>query len=196
LTTGGSVKRKFVNDVKRGNKSIKIRSNTTRVDADVVPAFEYRIYTGSKNYDSSYVYHDGIKFFSDSGDLIVNYPRQHGENGNTKNTQTNHSYKKAVRLLKKINYELNEDGYIPSFLVECLAWNVPNSVFTQNYTYTNMIRGALYHIYHHTKNENAHLCDEWGEVSELLYLFRGHSKWTKKNAEDFSVKAWNYVGFD
>ena len=163
-----ALKRKFDNDVKRGNKSLKIRSNTVRVDADVVSAFEFRRYTNSKNYDLSYKYHDGIKFFSDSGDSVVNYPRQHGENGNNKNIETNRAYKKAVRILKKVNYELNEAGYIPSFLIECLAWNIPNSVFMHNYTYIDILRDALLHIYRHTKN--THMCDEWGKVSELLYL--------------------------
>ena len=176
------------NDVNRGNKSIKVRSNSNRVEADVVPAFEYRRYSDSG-------YEEGIKFFTDDGKSVVNFPKQHEENGNEKNTQTSRRYKKTVRLLKKINYELAEDGYIPSFLVECLVWNVPNTVFSRNDTHTDRLRCTLNHIYSHTNEQNAHLCDEWGEVSELRYLFRRGKGWTKEDAADFTVRAWNYAGF-
>lgn len=189
-----ALRTKFGNEVSRGNKSLKIRSNNYHVDIDVVPAFDYRRYSGDKDYYKGFTYADGIKLFSDSGESVVNFPKQHQENGASKNTQTNHNYKYATRILKRINYELDDDGFIPSFLVECLAWNVPNTVYSDNYNYRDMLRSALYHIYDHTDNEEK--SDEWGEVSELLYLFRGHSKWTKQHARDFSHKAWNYIGYN
>ena len=37
-------------------------------------------------------------------------------------------------------------------------------------------------------------CSEWGEVSELKYLFRGN-KWTRTQAFLFIDKAWDYIGF-
>ena len=175
------------NYVKKGEKSIKIRSNVTGVNADVVPAFEYRRYTNSG-------YEEGIKFLTESGDSVRNFPQQHSENGARKNRQTNRFYKKTVRLLKKINYELAEDGYIPSFLVECLVWNVPNKVLSQNSTYTYKLKHVLHHIHSNTKKGNSNLCDDWGEVSELLYLFRGDKGWTKDDAADFVVKARRYLG--
>ena len=176
--------RKFKsNNVTRGDKSIKIKSNSNRVSADVVPAFEYQ-------QDTSF----GVKFFSDTGVAVVNFPRQNEKNGNAKNTLTSRRYKRMVRLLKKINYKLNKDGYIPSFLVECLVWNVPDSIFLKDSTYADKLRDILRHIYFCTEKSNAHLSSEWREVNELLYLFKGHRKWTKKNAADFAVEVWNYVG--
>ena len=176
------------NYVKKGEKSIKIRSNVTGVNADVVPAFEYRRYTNSG-------YEEGIKFLTESGDSVVNFPQQHSENGARKNRQTNRFYKKTVRLLKKINYELAEDGYIPSFLVECLVWNVPNIVLSQNSTYTYKLKHVLHHIHSNTKKGNSNLCDDWGEVSELLYLFRGDKGWTKDDAADFVFQSvGDYLG--
>ena len=188
-SVASALRRVFGSDyIKKGDKSIKIRPNVTGVNADVVPAFEHRRYTGV-----GYRYNEGIQFVTDGGDSVRNFPRQHSENGNMKNGQTNGLYKPTVRLLKKINYELDEDGFVPSFLVECLAWNVPNKEFSQNYTYTDRLKGVLYHIYSHTK-KNSNRCDDWGEVSELLYLFRKGKGWTKKDAENFAFKAWNYVG--
>ena len=39
--------------VTRGNKAFEVHANTYRIDADVVPTFEYRRYTGRKNADGS-----------------------------------------------------------------------------------------------------------------------------------------------
>ena len=189
-----ALRRKFSgNSVNRGNKSIKLKSNTNRVEADVVPAFEYRRYTGQYTAGSGYEYYDGIKLHTDGGEWIVNHPRQHGYSGNAKNSQTSRRYKRIVRLLKKINYGLREDGYIPSFLVECLAWNVPDSIFLQNSTYADKLREILRHIYSYTKGQNAGLSDEWLEISQLFYLFKGNLKWTKENAANFASEAWDYV---
>ena len=186
-----ALRRKFRgNTVERGNKSIKLKSNTNRVEADVVPAFEYRNYTGS-----GYEYYDGIKFHTDGGEWVVNYPRQHGDSGNAKNSQTSRRYKRIVRLLKKINYELAEDGYIPSFLVECLAWNVPDTVYSQrfDFKYADILLEVLQYIHLHTKPKAYFSSKGWREVNGLIPLFGGHSKWTKRDAANFAVRASNFV---
>ena len=182
------------NDVDRGNKSIKVRSSSNRVEADVVPAFEHRQYTGRQT-SSDHEYHEGIKFIADDGNSVVNFPKQHEKNGNEKNIRTSHRYKRIVRLLKKINYELDPDGYIPSFLVECLAWNVSDFVYLQNsnFIYAATLRDVLDFIYLHT-NDDPDLSEDWEEVNGLIPLFRGHSKWTKGDVANFIVKARNYVG--
>lgn len=81
-------------------------------------------------------------------------------------------------------------GNIPSFLIECLVWNVPNDQF-QNSTYTADVKAALYFLYERTKTDE--LCREWGEVSELKYLFQPFQKWTRQQVNEFTVAAWNYA---
>jgi hypothetical protein len=39
-------------------------------------------------------------------------------------------------------------------------------------------------------------CSEWGEVSELKYLFHTSKEWTQQQAHDFIDAVWNYVGFE
>jgi len=39
-------------------------------------------------------------------------------------------------------------------------------------------------------------CSEWGEVSELKYLFRSPQKWTREQAHKFIDAAWDYIGFE
>jgi hypothetical protein len=185
---------KFGNEnVVRGNKAFDMNSNTYRVNADVVACFEHRRYTGN-----GYQYHSGIKFYANDETPIINWPVQHYENGVQKNLDTSKRFKKVVRILKKLNYQMREGGYsvckrIPSFLIECLVWNVPNNILTNYDNYTDTIQSVLYFLHEHTKNEE--LCDKWGEVSELMYLFRGHSKWTKKDVTDFTIETSNYLEF-
>ncbi|MGH8615826.1 MAG: nucleotidyltransferase domain-containing protein, partial [Gammaproteobacteria bacterium] len=61
--------------VTRGNKAFDVHANSYRVDADVVPAFEYRRYT------SASAYHEGTKFLPDGGREVINWPSQNYENG-------------------------------------------------------------------------------------------------------------------
>lgn len=81
---------------------------------------------------------------------------------------------------------------ITSFLTECLVWNVPDTNFTHS-DFSGDLRAALIFLYQNTTSDE--LCQEWGEVSELKYLFRPQQKWTRQQANDFIVAAWNHVGF-
>lgn len=109
------------NNVHRKNKSIKVDGNSGRKDIDVVPAF----------YDFSIK--DGIYFYTDDGEKIINYPLQHISNSTQKNKNTNYNYKRYVRILKNIKRDLNFDD-IGSFQLESLLWNIPDSLFKE-YTY-------------------------------------------------------------
>ena len=118
-------------DVKRGNKAIIIIGNTNRVEADVIATFEQRRYSKNGRY------HSGTKFFPDNGWTIENWPKQHISNGIDKNNNTQRRFKKTVRIFKKLRYEMKDEGYsicnkVLSFLIECLIWNVPNSIFNNH----------------------------------------------------------------
>jgi len=91
------IKKFGIEHITVGNKAIQIKSNTYRVQADVVPAFQYRNYTNdTKNDPNNFV--EGIKFFSSTSDPIVNYPKVHIKNGIKKNTDTTRKFKRTVRL--------------------------------------------------------------------------------------------------
>lgn len=80
---------------------------------------------------------------------------------------------------------------ITSFLVECLVWNIPNSTITGYDTWTETVRQAIIYLYGAIKNGEH---TEWGEVSEMLYLFRGR-KWTDQDVKQWLVDAWNYLRY-
>lgn len=175
-----------------GNKSIKIDSNTYRVDADVVPAFCHQRYHGASLDECI----EGVAFYSDNNDLIINWPEQNYENGVEKNKLTSRRYKRVVRILKRLKPPMIQAGIgaadIPSYLVECLVWNVPNQAFGHDLYYHDM-RYVLAHLFNATMDNKK--CSEWGEVNELKYLFRDPQPWTRQQAHNFISAVWNYIGY-
>ena len=170
-----------------GDKSIKIRSNTYRVDADAVPCFEHRRY----NKDGTYI--TGTEFRTRSlNEKVINFPEQHYENGVRKNKITSRKYKRIVRILKRLKNKMKDEGYevdnIPSFLIECLVWNVPNHYLNTG-SHSNDLKGSLTYLIQNTSGYD--LCKEWGEVSEFLYLFRSKYSYTEVNK--FLREAYNFV---
>ncbi len=153
--------------VTRGDKAFQIDENTYRVKADVAAFFEHRRYYSPTNY------HSGVQMRTDKGRSIINWPEQHYDGGVSKNTATSRRYKRGVRILKTLRNEMAQTGVaaaepIPSFLVECLVCNAPNTAF--NYSaYQNMIRAILANLFNDTQTDQP--CSKWGEVSELKILF-------------------------
>ncbi|BFK23792.1 nucleotidyltransferase [Massilimicrobiota timonensis] len=192
-----ALKKKFGADsISLGNKSVKISSNSYRVNADCVISMQYRNYNviNSTN-PNNYV--EGIKYFANDGKTVINYPKEHIENGNSKNVATNHQYKKLVRIFKRVRNKMSEEGLIEkdkitSFLVECLVWNIPNTTITKYSTWNETVKQAIIYLYHAIKDNK---CSEWGEVSDWLYLFHSSRKWTKDDAQDFLLKMWIYMGY-
>ena len=172
-----------------GNKAIDIRENNYHVEADVAPFFEHR------RYASQFSYKSGVALWPDTGGLIINWPEQHYNNGVAKNLATSKRYKGGVRILKKIRIEMEEAGIavakpITGFLIECMVFNAPNSCFSHN-TWDERVQSFLHHLYYYTAEANR--CEEWGEVSELKYLFKAQDE-KRKQAHAFINAAWDFVG--
>jgi len=178
--------------VSPGNKAFNIKENSYHVEADVAPFFEHRRYGANKLYIS------GVELRPDNGGRVINWPEQHYENGVNKNDLTERNFKAGVRILKSLAIDMEDNGIasakqISGFLIECLMWNVPNDNFGYN-TYKKIMRACLAHLFNNTLSDEK--CTEWGEVSELNYLFRGTQKWTREQAHSFISSAWDYVGFE
>ncbi|MGB7582890.1 MAG: nucleotidyltransferase [Sedimentisphaerales bacterium] len=178
--------------VKRGNKAFDIHETSYHVEADVAAFFEHRRYFA----DGTYL--KGVELRTDKEDRrVINWPEQHYNNGTKKNADTGTRFKSIVRVLKSLSGEMTGAGIpagdIPGYLIECLVWNVPNNQF-QHSTYTADVRSVLAFLFNNTMNQEA--CKEWGEVSDLLYLFHPGQKWTWQQAHGFTDTAWNYIGFE
>ena len=180
--------------VTRGKKAFDVHANTYRVDADVVPCFEHRRYMGALQ---GHWYNSGTQLFPDSGGKIINWPRQNYTNGVSKNDATGRRFKAVVRILKRLRNEMANNGHkaaepIPSYLIECLVWNVPNEGFGHN-DYRDDVRYAITHLWNQTRADET--CSEFREINELKYLLRGGQPWSRDQVNSFLLAAWNYIGF-
>lgn len=182
------------NSVSRGKKSFDISENSYRVEADVAAFFEHRRYTNATDYIS------GVEMIPDdyTPPRVRNWPEQHYVNGVNKNSRTSRRYKRMVRILKSLSNEMSASGIASaasasSFLVECLVWNAPDENFGHA-AYKSSVRSVLAWLFNNTMRDE--LCNEWGEVSELKYLFRSSQPWDRVGAHNFLSDAWDYIGFE
>ena len=156
-------------NVERGDKCIKVRSSRLTLPADVVPCFPYRHY-----YDASPAsYVEGVRLYPDSGGTIENFPDQHHRNGVAKNNDTSRRFKRMVRCLKRLENELVAAGElkdeVPSFLMECLMYEVPNDRMASE-SYLETFEACILHAWSHTRTEGE--WRTWLEVNEVKPLFK------------------------
>ena len=123
------------NDVKSGEKAVKIKASGNRRSSDVVVATEFRrYYSGSVGP----LYVAGICFFTSARTQISNYPKQHSANLTAKHQATYQWFKPMVRILKNVRSKLMNEGVLasgsaPSYFIEGLLYNVPNDKFGTSY---------------------------------------------------------------
>lgn len=189
-----ALKSKYGNDnIKAGNKSIKMESTSYRVEADAVPAFEYRNYQITNSLSPTN-FKEGIKFYSQNKDEeVINYPKLHIENGKYKNTNTQRRYKRVTRIFKRIRYQMIDSGIpvkkcISSFLIESLLSNVPNSYFTDYTSWNETIKNIIIYLYRDSK-------ENYKEVSKILDLFDDTRKWNIDSVNEFLKQMYKFLGF-
>ncbi len=184
-----ALKKSFGDDVKPDTKAIKIKSNGSRRNADVIVAAQFRRYYSSP---LGPLYHSGICFFDSAGNRIENFPKQHSANCTTKHQATNMWFKPMVRILKNMRGKLVEKGSIPagaapSYFLEGLLYNVPTDRYGTNYsaTFVSAMNWIL------NANRQDLLC-----ANERFYLVRDAAAncWPCENYSKFldaATKLWN-----
>lgn len=125
--------------VTNGDKALKVAAEAGRLSADVLPCAQWRNYVTFPTFGApSWV--EGVVFWTQrEGRRVVNYPMVHYTNGVLKNSarRTGGEFKPNVRVLKNVRAHLERQGTIsgdlaPSYFVECLAYNAPDSLFSSN----------------------------------------------------------------
>ena len=177
-----------------GSKAIRINADVSgsRIDADVVAAFEHRRYNNNNGN-----YHQGIEIRpkGDTSKRVINWPEQNYRNSLDKHENTYRRYRKVVRILKRLKGAMKENGYdvskgSDSFLIESLLWNVPEVLYGTPTYYRDLVGIFEYLKTMLADQDNVR---EWGEVNELKYLFRTGQKWTREEALSFVVSAHSYL---
>jgi hypothetical protein len=190
-----SVQKAIVNkfgsaEVEEGKKSIKVRSNSCRVDADIVPHFLHR------RYNANMKYIEGVALLDSSGEEVRNWPQQDYDNGVAKNDRTGKKFKGLARVLKSLKSEMKDAGFTtadnaPSYLLACLAWNVPDDVYDEDDFEVVVLNVVDYLI---EQTANASNVGEWGEVNELKYLFRQSQPWKLDQTHQFLKELKTFLG--
>ena len=186
-----ALKAKFGADVDTsGSTAIQVHSSSARVEADVVPCFEYRYYFSATSF------REGAKVFKTDGTSVVNYSALQLTNGRSKNNRTNQAFKKTVRILKRLENAMVSAGYhreVQSYFLECLGYNCPDSLFAAS-TWTSTTSGVLAHIYNSLGGAEPTVESErWTEVNGAKFLFHSTQKWTRQDARDFALAGWNFL---
>lgn len=167
--------------ITEGNKSIKIKPNG-RLPADVVVCCQYRRYRSVNSYD----YVEGMTFWTrNDRRQIINYPKVHYNNGVSKHQNSNKCYKPMVRLFKNCRGYISGDD-TPSYFLECMLYNVPDSEFGSDYqdTFCNVVNWL-----------NGANMEEFVSQNEQLKLFGSTpEQWSVYDANRFIQKLisfWN-----
>ena len=188
-----SLKLKYGNSsVSDGNKAIKILGNTNRLDADVLPCLQFRQYyevAGTADY------HQGIVFWTNDGNKIVNFPYQHFENLSSKSQRNNGKVKGCIRIFKRIRNEWIDKGEwdskrSPSFYIESLVWNVPDSKFTGGYD--SIVQNVLATLWNDLRGKKNNELDNYSQANQVFRLFHSNF-WDASDAFTFVDKLWNEI---
>lgn len=176
-----------VENVEFKNKAILVKWNSARIDADIVPCFEYRKYKRFHSIHDS-EYYAWIKLF-DTWDWteIINFPKMHLENCTSKNTATDGNFKSMIRAFKRIKEELIsksmiQEDLVSSYNIENLLYNCTDHCFSGN-TLDNFLE-ILEFIYLSYKNwtlssficanEQFKLFDNWDTESAIQFILSCH----------------------
>ena len=188
------------NAVKRGNKAFEIDENTYRINADVVPLFEFRQFWDNGSYRA------GVALIPDKGSRIENYPERlfghwpntplHYENGVSKNDLTSRAYKGVARIVKCLVSDMEKAGFksaesIPGYLCECLAYNCPNVTFGGT-SWREKVENVVEHIWLSTYSAEA--CKAWTEVDAIKFLFHNSQPWNQQEVFSFITDIRTHLG--
>lgn len=179
-----------------GNKVFKIRGSKKILNADIIPCTTYRYYY-AKN---SFSYNQGIQLILNRPDGIrhFNYPDQHYNNGVNKNNSTMKRFKSVARILKNSNHHISEKyrtKVFPSFMIEGLAYNVSNPIYTGNNSWRDIILRGCKEVWAYLQKNEYTLPEfsRWREVNNCKYLFHEHQNWTRDDAKLFIQAAYKLL---
>jgi len=175
-----------------GGKAIKVLAQPGRLKADVLPCITYN------RYESLKVVAQGIRFQNQrTKEWIINYPKLHIDNGEAKNNKqrTNEWYKPSVRMFKNARNKIIGDSEelrkkYPSYFVECLFYNVPDSAFGKSWqdTYAQVVN-HLTGVF-----KNGAVATFTTQNRQTLLFGQAAVQWSAPNASEFAqrlVALWN-----
>jgi len=164
----------------------------SRPSVDVVPSFDYVLYSDPQRIGKR---EGSCVFPQNQAMYIVNWPSQQLVNGRAKNTATGGRYKNFARALKSAENELVKNGIItdlPSYFMECLAWNVADDTLRTGNDLSTGFRATLYELWNALDTDDT---SDWTEPNDIKYLFRPGQSWTQAQAKRLILETWKYLDY-
>jgi hypothetical protein len=181
-----ALRSRFGAAVTEGKRAVAIAASGNRRSADVIVAAQFRRFDTFPGTP-----HEGISFFTSTGERIDNFPKRHSANCTTKHQATSGWFKPTVRILKNARGCMVDRGILtgkmiaPSYFIEGLLHNIPESAFGGSYQDT--IARAINWL--QSADKSKLLC-----ASELHWLVRnGNVTWADVNYDAFRsglTKLW------
>lgn len=191
---------RFGSGMTPGEKAFNVHENTYRLEADVTPFFEFRRYSGKVGSNGAWEFDEGVKSISMTGQTFVNWHKDHYAQGVKRNVDTGRRFKRVTRILKNTKFDMLERGTpaakaaaksIPSFLIECLVYNAPDSCFNVSTGYVRDVRAVIADLW--TATQPGGRWNDMVEVSWQKWLFRGGQAWTRELVHTFLQEAWAHL---
>jgi hypothetical protein len=179
--------------VSEGDKAISVVRRSGRLPAHVLVCLHYRKYQHFYGAGSERYVHGVVFYTRSTKRRVINFPKPHYDNGVEKNarSRTNGWYKPIVRVFKNARTKLIERRIIqadlaPSYFLECLVYNVPDSMFGQSYQQS---------VYKTLKHLSSGLISNFVCQNQQMPLFGTTAEqWSEESARE-TVKAlvtlWN-----
>ncbi len=179
-----------------GNKAIRLSGMTGGAEVDVVPVCRFQHIswlTALRRYDIL----EGVAILSRSGGWTYNFPDQHAANGVEKRARTQQRFKKVVRVFKRLRQDLIDHGKlkakVPSFLVECLVYEVEDHHFLveadDRYDRVRRIARRLRQLLVDPQAEA-----KMHEINGIKWLFHPTQPWSRADALAFVDAVISHLG--
>lgn len=181
-----------------GKKAIRVDGVAgSRGEVDVVPCFTLHHIRAGSGFAPFKTVH-GIAILSTDGHWTLNYPEQHIANGRLKRATTGHQFKRMVRIIKRLQTDMEEHGVleerVPSFLIECLVYLVEDHHFVYNEDRYGRVKRILSRV--------SEILSQGGFLSQYMLLeingvkplFGGGQAWTLEKAQRFVNSALRHLG--
>ncbi len=154
------------------NISIPVKHNLYNLN--IVPAYSYRSYQNvvdkDGNVTTSFV--EGVAFCPEGGKRIINYPHHDNKNYYIANNKTDYRFNAAVRLMENLSYWITrKEGYstmMHPYLIFCLVYNVPNTIFKRMIGYDELIEEIVDYLYGVVGTD---VFRDMYEINEIKLLF-------------------------
>lgn len=168
------LRERFCSGVERKNKVIIIHGDMVQRDIDTVFCRKY-FNDREKLFGGENKHVNGMEVCGDDGERLVCFPEQHIVNGRAKDAETNHNYKKMVRIIKEMRHLMEEldcasAREVSSYELESLLWNLPDELFRRYCFYRYLFDDIVEYIYRNDK-----LISDYKEVNGIKPLCPRHA---------------------